>query len=219
MPTAMTFNSLRSDVQSYLERGFSLATDSLVYQQIPHFINLAERRITREWKATGFVEVVTGVMTPGTAVYPKPDRWRDTVSINIGTGTGFAERVPLLARSYEYVRAYAPDGTATGQPKFYADYNYSHWIFAPTPALAHPFEIVYYGLQPLLDETNQTNWITEYAPQVLLYATLAEATRFLKADERIPVWEEAYKNALAGLNAEDVARISDRDAFRTQASP
>jgi hypothetical protein len=171
----MTFSSLKGDVQSYLERGFSLATDSIVYNQIPSFINMAERRVTREWKATGLVEVVTGIMTPSQAVYAKPDRWRDTVSINIGTGTTLETRVPLLARSY--------------------------------------------AMQPLLDDSNQTNWLTEYAPQVLLYATLAEATRFLKADERIPVWEEAYKNALAGLNAEDVARISDRDAFRTQASP
>jgi hypothetical protein len=219
MPTAMTFSSLRSDIQSYLERGFSMATDSLVYSQIPQFINLAERRITREWKATGFVEVVTGVMIPGQMVYPKPDRWRDTVSINIGTGVDFSERTPVLARSYEYVRAYSPNSAVTGVPKFYADYNYSNWIFGPAPLVAHPFEVIYYGLQPLLDDSNQTNWLTEYAPQVLLYASLAEATRFLKADERIPVWEESYKNALAGLNAEDIARISDRDAFRTQANP
>jgi len=217
MSTTMTFESLQQDIRRYLERGATLASDAIVYEQIPRLINLAERRISRELKVQGFINVVNGTMAPGQSVYAKPDRWRDTISINIGTGANNNTRKMLYTRDYEYCRAYWPDESQTEEPIFYADYNYSNWLVAPTPDEAYPFEIVYYELPPLLDDEVQTNWITEYAPQLLLYAALLEATPFLKNDERIPVWQQMYDRAAAALNGEDVAKIIDRTAVRKEA--
>lgn len=213
----MTFTTLQQDVQRYLERGNTLASDPIVFEQIPRLINLAERRIARELKVEGFINVVTGTLSAGQSVYPKPDRWRDTVSINIGTGTTLNTRKILFSRVYEYLRSYWPDALETDTPIFYSDYDYSHWLLAPTPDAAYPFEILYYELPPLLDDTVQTNWITEYAPQLLLYGTLVEATPFLKNDERIPVWQSMYDRAAAMLNGEDLAKILDRSAVRKEA--
>ena len=217
MATAMTFTTLKQDVQRYLERGNTLASDPIVFEQIPRLINLAERRIARELKVEGFINVVTGTLSVGQSVYPKPDRWRDTVSINIGTGTTGNDRKILFSRVYEYLRSYWPNALETDTPIFYSDYDYSHWLLAPTPDAAYPFEILYYELPPLLDESVQTNWITEYAPQLLLYGTLVEATPFLKNDERIPVWQSMYDRAAAMLNGEDLAKILDRSAVRKEA--
>ena len=217
MATAMTFTTLKQDVQRYLERGNTLASDPIVFEQIPRLINLAERRIARELKVEGFINVVTGTLSPGQSVYPKPDRWRDTVSINIGTGATGDNRKVLFARVYEYLRSYWPNALETDTPLFYSDYDYSHWLLAPTPDAEYPFEILYYELPPLLDESVQTNWITEYAPQLLLYGTLVEATPFLKNDERIPVWQSMYDRAAAMLNGEDLAKILDRSAVRKEA--
>jgi hypothetical protein len=69
----------------------------------------------------------------------------------------------------------------------------------------------------LLDDNNQTNWLTEYAPNLLLYATLLEATPFLKNDERIPVWTNMYAMAAQALNGEDLKKILDRGAVRNEA--
>jgi hypothetical protein len=217
MATAMTFTTLKQDVQRYLERGNTLASDPIVFEQIPRLINLAERRIARELKVEGFINVVTGTLSAGQSVYPKPDRWRDTVSINIGTGATGNDRKILFSRVYEYLRSYWPNALETDTPLFYSDYDYSHWLLAPTPDAAYPFEILYYELPPLLDESVQTNWITEYAPQLLLYGTLVEATPFLKNDERIPVWQSMYDRAAAMLNGEDLAKILDRSAVRKEA--
>jgi hypothetical protein len=213
----MTFTTLKQDVQRYLERGNTLASDPIVFEQIPRLINLAERRIARELKIEGFINVVTGTLSSGQSVYPKPDRWRDTVSMSIGTGTGNNTRKVLFARVYEYLRSYWPNAVETDVPLFYSDYDYSHWLLAPTPDADYPFEILYYELPPLLDESVQTNWITEYAPQLLLYGTLVEATPFLKNDERIPVWQSMYDRAAAMLNGEDLAKILDRSAVRKEA--
>lgn len=217
MATTMTFETLKQDVQRYLERGSTYASDPIVYEQIPRLINLAERRIARELKVQGFIAVVSDTMVPGQSVYAKPDRWRDTVSINIGTGTNNANRTSLFTRVYEYLRAYWPNESLTGTPLFYSDYDYTHWLVAPTPDQAYPFEVLYYELPPLLDDSIQTNWLTEYAPQLLLYGALLEATPFLKNDERIGTWQQYYDRAAAMLNGEDLAKILDRASVRKEA--
>lgn len=217
MATTTTFTTLKEDVRRYLERGASLATDPTVYEQIPRLINLAERNIATELKVQGEINVVTSAMVVGQSVYAKPDRWRDTVSINFGTGAGYNTRKWLFARSYEYVRSFWPNATTTGEPEYYADYNRENWLFGATPDDVYPFEVLFYQLPILLDDANQTNWLTEFAPQMLLYRTLLEATPFLKNDNRIPVWQQMYDRSAAMINGEDLAKILDRSSVRKEA--
>lgn len=210
MAYVMTYDSLLVDLRRYLERGFTEASDQIVYDQLPRLITLGERRIARELKIEGFIRAVQSPLQVGVAVYRKPDRWRDTVSMTV-------DNVPIFARSYEYIRNYWPDEVETGTPQFYADYDYQHWIITPTPATAQTWEILYYEQPALLGEDFQTNWLTEYAPDVLLYATLLEATPFLKNDERIQTWQAMYDRAAQALNGEDLKRIMDRSASRSEA--
>lgn len=210
MSYTMSFNSLQEDLRRYLERGFTAATDPVVYEQLPRLINMAERRIARELKIQGFIQAVTTSLVAGVPVYQKPDRWRDTISMR-------ANGTSLFTRSYEYVRSYWPDETQTGTPAYYADYDYSHWLIAPTPSAAAEIEILYYEMPRLLDDENQTNWLTEYAPNLLLYGALLEATPFLKNDERIAVWQSNYDRAAQVLNGEDMQKIMDRSAARNTA--
>jgi hypothetical protein len=207
---------LLNDLRAYLERGATLATDPTVYEMLPTLIGMAERRLARELKIQGTVNVVTTSLIVGQSVYDKPDRWRETVSMFIGTGTGNNVRSEVYPRAYEYIRSYWPNPTTQGTPRFYADYDYSHWLIAPTPASALPMEILYYELPPLLDDANQTNWFTEYAPNAIIYAALLEATPFLKNDERIATWEGFYNRSVAALNGEDIRQISDRGVIRRE---
>jgi len=207
MAYVMSFSSLQEDARRYLERGFTAQSDPLVYEQLPRLINFAERRISRELKIQGFIRVMTAPLVLGTAVYLKPDRWRETISMTLAGK-------PIFPRSVEYVRSYWPTQSATGETEFYADYDYSNWLFAPTPDADATLEVLYYELPPLLDETNTANWLTAYAPNVLLYATLLECTPFLKNDERIATWQAMYDRAAQALNGEDLKRIMDRSTSR-----
>ena len=210
MSYSMTYDSLLVDVRRYLERGFTQASDQIVYDQLPRLITLGERRIARELKIEGFIRAVSTPLSAGVAVYQKPDRWRDTVSMTV-------DGSPIYARSYEYLRNYWPDEAQTGAPAYYADYDYQHWLITPTPAAVKTLEILYYEQPRFLGEDFQTNWLTEYAPDVLLYATLLEATPFLKSDERIQTWQGMYDRAAQALNGEDLKRIMDRTANRSEA--
>jgi hypothetical protein len=216
MATTTTFASLKQDMERYLERG-SGASDPRMTEQIPRLINLAERRIARELKIQGFINPVVSSLLPGQTVYAKPDRWRDTISMSVGLGPDHKKRTPLFARSYEYLRTYWPDESERGIPQFYADYDYSHWLIMPTPDAGYPLEVMQYELPILLDQENQSNWLTDYAPQALLYASLLEASPFLKNDERIATWQGLYDRSIAALNSEDLDKIIDRSATRKEA--
>lgn len=213
MPTAMTFDSLQVDMRRYLERGS--AVDTEVFEQLPSLINLAERAIARAVKIEGLKNIVTSTLVAGTSVYAKPDRWRETVSMVYGAGSTQNSRTPMFSRGYEYAREYWPNSSQQAPPEFYSDYDYAHWLIVPTPDISYPWEIVYYQQPPLLDSTNQTNWLTAYAPNTLLYRALLEATPFLKNDERIPVWQQMYTEGLQGLKGEDLQSIVDHAATRT----
>lgn len=216
MPTALTFTSLQEDLRRYLERGE--VADTTVYEQLPRLINNAEREIAQDLKILGFIEPMVSTLVAGTSVYAKPDRWRQTVSMNYGVvGQDPLQqnrRRQLYTRSYEYIRQYWPDSDVLGVPKFYGDYNYTNWIIAPTPQIDYPWEIVCWQLPALLDNTNQTNWLTDYAPTTLLYRSLLECEPFLKNDQRIPTWQNFYAQSKETLNVQDLRRIADRNTSR-----
>jgi len=214
MAYQMTFDSLKVDLRRYLERGFTEQDDPYVYDQLPRLINMAERRIARDLKVQGFIVAVNTTFDEGVSTYQKPDRWRDTISMFVEVE---GNRTPVFTRSYEYCRNYWPDSSQEGTPEFYADYDYLHWLIVPTPDATYNAEILYYELPALLDDTQQTNWLTEYAPNLLLYGALLEATPFLKNDERIQTWQGFYQSAANALNQEDLQKIIDRDAMRTEA--
>lgn len=219
MATNTTFTSLKNDIANYIERGGSLETDATVYEQIPRFINMAERILIEDLKLLGTLEVLSNApvgLSEGVSVYAKPDRWRQTVSMNYGTGTYKNKRVFLLPRSYEYVRTYWPDSTLMGSPRWYTDYDYSHWLVAPTPDDTYPWEILCYMQPPLLDDVNQTNFWTDYTPAALLFGSLLQATPFLGEDSRIPVWASAYQKEVEALVNQDLQRQIDRAAIRTR---
>jgi len=200
----MTYLSLASDIQQYLERD-----DAQTVAQIPRFIMLAEQVIASQIKFLGNLTVNQSNMVASQAVIDKPARWHKTVSMNV---TVSGSRTPVLLRKYEYLREYAPDPTVTGVPAYYADYDYTHWLVAPTPASAYAFEVLYYERVQPLDSSNQTNWFTIYAPQALLYGSLLQAMPYLKNDERMGMWQQQYDLIINTLKNEDVIRIADRQA-------
>ncbi len=201
----MTYDSLVENVRTYLER-----TDQATLEKIPLFIMLAEQVIASQIKFLGNLTVQTSTMVQGANIINKPARWHKTVSMNI---TVAGKRYPVLLRKYEYLREYWPDPASEDVPKFYCDYDYTHWMVAPTPNSAYNFEVLYYERIQPLESANQTNWFTIYAPQALLYGTLLQAMPFLKNDERMPMWQQQYDAIMQTLMAEDKLRVADRQAI------
>jgi hypothetical protein len=214
MPTALNFSTLQADMKAYLQRGGPLSPTT--EEQLPRLINLAERGIARDIKIQGFIVPVTTVLPANISTLTKPDGWRETVSMFYGV-VGSQARNPLFPRSYEYCRAYWPDPTLTDVPLFYADYDYAHWLFAPTPTVQYNLEILYYTLPPLLDSVNTTNWLSDFAPELLEYRAFWEMALFIRAQDDAAAWEAKYNTALSAINQEDLQKIIDRSSTRQEA--
>lgn len=213
MPTEMTFSSLVTDLTQYAQRG-NATNDVEVQAQIPKIINLAERQIARELKVQGFINVATFSLTIGLPVYPKPDRWRETISMSFGSGVGNNTRTPLLEMAYEAANRYWTNRSTTGTPKYWADYDYSNVLIIPSSVGAYPVEWLYWQLLPLLDAVNTTNWLTQYAPNALLHGALKMLFEFLNNPDS-QKWGAAYDRDMAGLVGEDTQKIIDRFYKRT----
>jgi len=193
-----TYDNLVLDVQQYMERD-----DADFVAMIPTLIGLAESAIAAELKTLLQLVVVETTLTATDPVLLKPTRWRKTVSMKINGN-------PVVMRSQDYIAQYNSE-SALGQPKFYAEYDYNNWNFAPAPDDDYPVEIIYYSLVQPLDSTNQTNLFTQIAPQAMLFGTLLQAQGYLKALDKLPVWKSYYTDCLAALKKEDNSRRIDRN--------
>lgn len=202
---AQTYNNLVTSVEAYLER-----TDATTIAYIPTFVMLAEQVLAADLKFLGNLSVGNFTLIAGQSVIQKPARWHKTVSMNM---TVAGNRQPLFLRKYEFLREYWPSTIDTDVPKYYGDYDYTHWLLAPTPDLAYSMEVSYYERVQPLDSTNQTNWFTQYAPQAMLYGTLLQAMPFLKNDERLQMWQAQYSQIITALKEEDKSRVGDRQAI------
>ena len=199
----MTYDSLTTTVLQYLER-----KDKAVVDAIPTFITLAEFEIAEQIKMLGQLQVVESTMTLGNPVLQKPARWRKTVSMNVLVN---GKKQPVYLRKYEYLKNYWPDDTQTDVPLYYADTDWEHWYIAPTPDDNYAFEVLYYERIAPLSSTNQTNWITQNAPNAMLFGTLLQAMPFLKNDQR-QIFQQKYTESMQALKGEDIARVGDRQS-------
>jgi hypothetical protein len=206
----MTYTSLVDDIQNYAER-----EDQPFVDQIPRFIMNAENRLAREIRGLGSMAFVTSNLSQGNPTLVKPARWRETVSLTI-TLTDSTKKT-LWPRSLQYCRSFWPNSALTDEPDYYADYDYEHFYFAATPDDDYAFELVYYERPEPLSAQNETSWFTQYAPDLILYASLLEAQPFLKLDGRMQTFQALYDRAVQSLGNESMRRTSDITQVRREA--
>ena len=211
----MTYNSLVSQVQLIFERD-----DDPFNSLIPTFIDQAHQRIVRDGISLEMVNYVRSNLVSSNNLLSKPTNWRRPLALKVIVPPLNQYQV-IEWRSYEFCRSYFPiNGNAPGQslvpptispiPLFYCDYGREYLLLSPTPAVSYSFELSFYGIVPTITSSLQTNFLTEYAPNLLLYASLLEASSFVKVDERIPVWQGAYEAALNAFNQTDKLGKEDR---------
>lgn len=212
MSATLTYTSLVEALPNYVER----ANDSKFLAQVPTFIMLAENRIATDMKQQGFQSVVNTTFTVGAvgASFAKPAFWRETISFNyLDPVLGWQ---PMRLRSLEYLKNFWPIQANTAPPRFYADYNFTNFLVAPSPDQPYSLQLVYYARLDPLDENNTTNWLTVNAPQCLLYAAILEAYIWAKNAAKVAEFQSHYDNAKGGFMQETAERLGDRNEVVTK---
>jgi hypothetical protein len=86
-------------------------------------------------------------------------------------------------------------------------------VVAPTPNAVYKFEIGITKKPTGLSSSNTKTWVSVNAPNVILYACLCEAFKFLKAPQDQQVYEQSYNQAIQQLAQEQLGK-KRRDEFR-----
>ena len=183
-----TFAELKTAVANWLDR-------SDLDDRIPEFIALAETRHRRDFKIRRMETRVTANTIADTEYYSLPDNYVAMRNIQLNTDP----KTPL-----EYMTPEQMDrvrgGSTKGKPKAYSIIGNSFQL-RPIPDSVYEIEMLYYKYFTALSDSNTTNDMLTYHPDLYLYGALVEAEPYLQNDKRIQVWQGFYDRAKADLIA------------------
>jgi len=192
---SFTLTTLTASVQEWTQND-----ESTFVAEIPFFIKNAEERIFKTVDLDYFRKNVTGVATSGNKFLQKPSDYLATFSLSLVSS---GSNVFLLQKDVNFLQEYHPDPTVTGTPKYYAQFDLTNFILAPTPNANFTAELhYYYRPASLTTDDSGSTWISTNAPDALLYGTLVEAYTFMKG-------EQDLLNLYNGRYLESIARLKN----------
>lgn len=189
MATITTFSSLKSAAADWLDR----SDISDVGGPLDTMIEMAEDQIYRELRMR-FMEAAT-TETIASGVINLPASWLETKQAHISSSSASYKLEP---RSAEWIYAYFPDRSSTGLPKYIGQEGET-FIFGPYPDSAYSVVLQYYARPTSLSTSNESNWLTTNASDVLLNAVLLQSVSYLGMDERAEYWKKYYEDGLRNL--------------------
>ena len=200
-----TFTELKDAVADWLDRSDLTA-------RIPDFITLAEARLNRDLRIRPMEVRSSMETTSGQRYFNLPGGYLQMRNMQMNTNP----ITPLEYITPEMLdRLYGSD--TTGKPRAYTLIG-DEMQLAPIPDSDYTVEMAFYEkFTPLGDGTSGTvtnNWLTLNAPDVLLYGSLLEAEPFIKNDERIGLWLNAYNSAVKKLQDADARDRHSGSAMR-----
>ena len=203
-----TYSNLKTAIQDYLE-----STETSFVSNIDNFITTTEERILKGVQLDVFKKNVTGTATATSPYLGSPSDFLAPFSLAVLDESSNYNY--LLLKQVSFIRDFTPNASTTGTPKYYAEFDQNSFILAPTPASNLTFELHYFYNPPSLTSAGDTGttWLSENAPNALLYGSLVEACTYLKNYEVTPSYEQKFQEALLGLKNLGEAK-STRDQYR-----
>ena len=133
-----------------------------------------------------------------------------------GTRTWLEQRDATFMDEYSVERS-TTDTNFTGQPKYWGNWDATTLIVAPTPNVAYTVEMWYDETAERLGNgsgtTSTTTFLSNNAPEVLLFGTLSEAFSYLKNPQDMQLYESKYQVALQDFAQEQMGR-KRRDEYQ-----
>jgi len=173
---AFTFTTLKTAIQDYTQNA-----ETTFVTQLPTFIVNAEERILKECQLDVFRKNSQGSATNGNEYLEKP---ADFLAQNSLSVINSSSKEFLLYKQVTFLQDYTPDPTTTGVPRYYADWDSSTFLLAPTPNADFSMELHYfYRPTSITTSSDGTSWLGDNADLVLLYGSLVEAYTFMKGEQ------------------------------------
>lgn len=176
--TGRPFGSITGDTSPTGPGGAPEITNSSVLAMI-NYINYKYLGIVRSVSLTddhiAYIEnILIPRMAAQTAIY------QDYIyDARLLVGTTFMD-----FKDPSFLREYQNDETVTGSPKYYALFDNSNFVMAPTPNQDYSVQLSYFYRPSSITAgaDGESTWLSTNAETTLLYASLVEANIFMKGE-------------------------------------
>ena len=216
---AYTLDNLRTDIRNYTEVSSNVLSDSVLERIIVN----AENKITRAIDTDQNVFYATSSLIVGNRYVTIPDDLRAIRYVQLTDQEG--NQYYLEQRDTSFIAEYysTPDTNAVDIPKYYANWDETFWVVAPTPDKTYAITLAY-DKEPI-SITNTTlpaaapaatngTYLSNKYQDLLLYACLVNAYGYLKgSQDMLQYYTKAYSEAIESYAVEQIG-IRRRDEYQ-----
>ena len=202
---AYTLANLRTDIRNYTEVDSTVLSDSI----LDTFIRNAENKIYREADNDDNRFYSTSNLTIGNRYVTIPANLRIIRYIQL-TDTTVSPSIQVFLESKDpsyMAEFYNTPSTASGVPRYYANWDAEYWVVAPTPNAAYEITMAFVK-QPtsIVTDTGGTYLSNKYQ-DLLLYGSLVNAYGYLKGPaDMLQYYTKAYQVGLQSYAIEQQGR-------------
>ena len=205
---AYTLTNLQDDIRNYTEVDDTVFSTTILNTIIKN----AENRIYRESDSDDNRFYATSNLQSGSRYVTIPSDLRAIRYVQLKDTTVSPNVQSFLEKKETSYMAtfYDTPGTASGLPKYYANWDANFWVVAPTPNANYEITLAYIK-QPdtITSGTASTTgtYLSNKYQDLLLYAALVEAYGYLKGPtDMLQYYEQSYRRALASYSIEQQGR-------------
>ena len=212
----MNYSELLTNVRNYTEVDSNVLSNSVINV----FLTNIENQIDRLLDTDAQRRYATTTCTANNAfldVSGPEGGFRFARALQLVKSNG--DRVWLEQRDGTFMDEYAVQrstSTDTGQPKYWSNWDAVTLQLAPTPDQVYTIEMWYNETPERLGDgtgnTSTTTFISNNAPEVLLYGTLSEAFSYLKNAQDMQLYTQKFQTALQAFANEQMG-LKRRDEY------
>ena len=202
---AYTLANLQDDIRNYTEVDDSVLSNTI----LESIIKNAENRIYREADSDDNRFYATSNLAAGSRYVTIPSDLRFIRYVQLTDAAGNQTFLEKKDTSY-MATFYDTPGTASGIPKYYANWDANYWVVAPTPNSTNLITLAYTKQPDSITASpgsTQGTYTSNKYQDLLLYACLVEAYGYLKGPvDMLQYYEGSFKRALQSYAIEQQGR-------------
>jgi len=202
---AYTLTNLQDDIRNYTEVDSAVLSTGVLNTIIKN----AENRIYREVDSDDNRFYATSKLQSGNRYVTIPSDLRAIRYVQLKDGSN--NQVFLEKRDTSFMTEYYnTPSTASGLPKYYANWDANFWVVAPTPNATFEITLAYIKQPTSLTDSSVSasgTYTSNKYQDLLLYACLVEAYGYLKGPaDLLQYYEQSYKRAAKSYSIEQEGR-------------
>lgn len=205
----MNYSELLDNVRNYTEVDSNVLSNSVINVFITNIENQVERLLDIDAQR----RYATTTLTANNSFVDlanMPGTFRLARGVQIITNNTTNARAWLEQRDTTFVDEYTENRTTSGLPKYWANWDDNTLILAPTPDDTYTIS-VWYNEQPERlgngsGSTSTTTFISNNAPEILIYGVVSEAYSYLKNTQDMQLYEQKFQQALQLYAQEQMGR-------------